>query len=195
MSITQAGYLGRTGPVFIDDSTQSGKKILLVGNVANGVVSYQVKQPAFASNLGSSFPYPASDFSLGPYSDNQTIVMSPAYKVPATGDAFDSYKGVESDWVAGTATANTTPSGGSTGGSPTTGGNTGGSTGGNTGGSTGGGVSTGGDGGVYKAPTVMEQISTFLSNYWWLVLLIVAALLWKPVIAPALGMGKKKRYR
>ncbi|GAB4043120.1 hypothetical protein [Spirosoma litoris] len=46
---------------------------------------------------------------------------------------------------------------------------------------------------TYQAATIGEQITTFLSNYWWVVVILALLLLWNPVIAPALGMGKKRK--
>lgn len=82
-----------------------------------------------------------------------------------------------------------------TGGTGTGGTGTGGT---GTGGTGTGSTGTGGTDGTvtYQAATIGEQISTFLSNYWWVVVILALLLLWNPIIAPALGMKKRKRsYR
>lgn len=188
MAQTQIGYLGNTGPVFEDDATGvAGKKYLLQGQTAsNGIVGLYIKQPAYATNLGLN----AANYTLGAYADNQRIADLPAFKQPVNGTSFN---GFNTD-VAAMVTATTIPgatSGGTTSGGSTSGGST-------SGGSTSGGSTSGGnnDVSVFSAPTIMEQISTFASNYWWLILIVGGFLLWKPLIAPALGIKTRKRsYR
>lgn len=195
MSLIQKGYLGRTGPVFVDDSSAGGGKyIILVGKVVDGVMKLQAVQPAFASNL-NGFPYTPSQCSLGAYSDLQIVGNAPSYTQPASGPAFDNYFNVDSTWVAATSsTGNTSTTSNTTTTDTSNSAQTGvtyvtNSTG--TTATTGTTTTT-----TFSAPTILEQITTFLSNYWWLVLIVVAALLWKPFLGPALGFGKKKRsYR
>ncbi|SFD67483.1 hypothetical protein [Spirosoma endophyticum] len=186
MAYTQVGYLGNTGPIFTDDSPGGGKKIMLVGRNYGGVMKLVAVQPAYVANLNGGFA--PADFVLGNYVDLQVVGDAPTYRQPSTGAAFVGYVAVGSDWVTATSTAGNEPGTGS--GGTTTGGST--STGGGSTSTGGGSVSTGGDT-TFSAPTIMEQVSTFLSNYWWLVLIIVGFLLWKPFIAPALGFSKKRR--
>ena len=193
---TLVGYLGSFGPIFTQDHTD-GKKIVLVGNLSNGQL--QAYSPAFVENLRKStagpqyvFPYAPDQCTLGPYSDTQIVGATPAYKEPPIGPKFDYYLNVASDWTDKPAPAY---SGGtvttSTGGGSGSGGST--SSGGGTVTTTTGGTTTTATDTTYQAPTITEQITTFLSNYWWLVLIIAIALLWKPVIGPALGLSKKRR--
>jgi hypothetical protein len=202
MAIVQLGFLGKQGPVFVDDAAVPGKFIIIIGEL--GTNKLVVKQPAYAGQLQTStsgprykFPKAESECTLGPYSDNQQIGNIPAYKQPASGTQFDYYENVQEDWVAVGAPTPTAGggSGAGSGGSGSGGSGSGGSGSGGSGSGSSGGVITTTDT-TYKAPTIGEQISTFLSNYWWLVLLIAVALLWKPLIAPALGLSKKRRsYR
>lgn len=177
MAIVQIGYLGGVGPVFVDDANASagGKKILLQGQtMPNGIAGLYAKQSAYAGNLGLT----ASDYVLGPYADNQRVSEIPAFKQPVAGSNFVGYDSSISTMVSATTIPGSTTTTGTT--TTTTTGTTGTTT-------------TGTTDTTFKAPTIMEQISTFLSNYWWLLLIALGLLLWKPVIAPALGMGKRKR--
>ena len=182
MAFTQIGYLGRTGPVFTDTASD-GKKLLLVGSVINGVMTAQYKQPAYAGNLGLV----ASEYTLGTHTDNESAGAVPAYKEPASTafDGFDTNVSAMTKSIAAGANGSITTSTTTT---TTTGG-------------TGTGTSGTGNTDVVpgnSAPSFMEQVQTFLTNYWWVVALVAVVLLWNPVIAPALGMGKKgkrKSYR
>ncbi|QHV97564.1 hypothetical protein [Spirosoma endbachense] len=212
MALQQVGYLGKAGPVFVDQ-TSDGKYVVIVGQVfADGTMMLKAKPAAYADNLRNStagpnyiFPYSSAQCSLGPYSENQTISVAPAYLQPATGPAFDYYLNKASDWVTATSTAGNSVSNETGGATTSTNTSSSGGTTTSTGSTSSGGgtVTTTSNGGTvtttdttYKAPTIGEQISTFLSNYWWLVLLVLVALLWKPLIAPALGLSKKRRsYR
>jgi hypothetical protein len=187
MSITQIGYTGSVGPAFVDNSTVTGKKIFLQGMTQpNGTVGIFAKEPEYAANLGLT----ASEFTLGPYTGNQRVGDIPAFVAPSN----TNFSGFNTD-LAGMAASTSVPGGGSTSGGSTTGGTS--TTGGSS--STGGGSTSGGTvtttDNTFKAPTVMEQFTTFFSNYWWLLLIVVGFLLWKPLIAPALGMGGSKRKR
>ena len=184
MALTQIGYLGNTGPIFTDDSPGGGKKIMLVGRVYGGVMKLVAVQPAYVANLNAG--YNPSDFVLGSYTDLQVVGDAPAYTQPSTGAAYVGYTVKGTDWVTATSTTGNetaTGSGNTTGGSTSTGG---GST------STGGGVTTTGGDTTFSAPTIMEQVTTFFSNYWWLVGIILLFLFWKQ-ISGALGFGKKRR--
>ncbi|ADB36750.1 hypothetical protein [Spirosoma linguale] len=175
MATPQIGYLGRTGPTFIDDSTVPGKKIVLQGQTINGITGLFAKKPEYAAALGLV----QSEYSLGPYSDNQRIGDIGPFKQPASGTAFD---GFDTN-VAAMVSASTIPGQGSTTTSTTS---TSSSNSTDTSSSTDLTI-------TQKAATVGEQIQTFLSNYWWVLLILGLLLLWNPIIAPALGMGKKKK--
>ena len=187
MAVTQIGYLGGVGPVFVDDSPGGGKKILLQGQGSPSAGLY-AKQSGYATNIGLN----ASDYVLGAYADNQRVSDIPAFVQPTGGPNFSGFDSNVSAMVSAT----TIPGGGSTT-TPTTGGGTTTTTGGGTTTTTGGGTVVTTTDTVYKAPTITEQVSTFASNYWWLILLILGFVLWKPFIAPALGMGgkRKRSYR
>lgn len=114
-------------------------------------------------------------------------------RFPAAASLGDGYKLVEgfnmqTGWAAGFPTNSKTV--GTTTGTTTTTTTTGSTTSGTTSGS-----STADTPVVQAAPTATEQISSYLSTYWWAVLLIAVALLWKPVIAPALGIKSSRRNR
>ena len=185
MAFTQIGYLGGAGggPVFEETGNASagGKKIIMVGQSSPSPGMY-AKQAAYAGQLN----LPAADYSLGPYVDNQRVGDIPAFKVPTGGVSFSGFDSNVAAMVSGTSIP---------GGSTTTGSTTTGSTTTSTGSTTTSGGTTTDTGTVtYKAATVGEQISTFLSNYWWVVVILALLLLWNPVIAPALGMKKRRRY-
>ncbi|MVM34868.1 hypothetical protein GO755_32870 [Spirosoma sp. HMF4905] len=177
MAITQIGYAGNIGPVFRDDSPGGGMYIILQGQTwSNGVSGLYAKQPGYATNLGLS----ASIYTLGSYADNQRVSDIPAFKQPVSGPSFSGYDSnvaamVTATTIPGSATITSTTT--STGTTTTSTGTT----------------SAGTTDTTFSAPTLMEQVTTFLTNYWWLVALILLALLWKPFIAPFLGMGKKRR--
>jgi hypothetical protein len=205
MALIQKGYLGTQGPVFIDDATAgTGKVIIMQGRMTNGVMKLFAVQPAYA-NILSGFPYSEADCTLGPYTDNQFVINSPPYKQPTNAATNNTYGNVADDWVTGdgagttnsnTATTTTTNSntGNTSSGSTTTSGTTNTTTNTSTGNTnTGTTTTTSTTPVVVSAPTMNEQISAFFGTYWWAVLLIVVALLWKPVIAPALGIRPKRR--
>lgn len=182
MAIVQIGYLGGVGPLFVDDANASagGKKILLQGQTSsNGASGLYAKQPAYAANINLT----PSEYSLGPYADNQRVSDIPAFKQPVNGGNFSGYDTNVSAMVNGTTVPGSTTT-------TTTGGTTTTTTGGTT--TTTGGTVTTTDT-SHAAPTLLEQITTFVTNYWWLIALILFALLWKPFIAPFFGMGKKRR--
>jgi hypothetical protein len=201
MALIQKGYLGTQGPVFIDDATAgTGKVIIMQGRMTNGVMKLFAVQPAYA-NILSGFPYSEADCTLGPYTDNQFVINSPTYKQPPNASTNNTYGNVADDWVTGdgagtTNTATSTTTTGSTNTGTTTTGTTNTntttttSTGNTSSGTT---TTTSTTPVVVSAPTTSEQISAFFGTYWWAVLLIVVALLWKPVIAPALGIRPKRR--
>jgi hypothetical protein len=199
MALIQKGYLGTQGPVFIDDATAgTGKVIIMQGRMTNGVMKLFAVQPAYA-NILSGFPYSESDCTLGPYTDNQFVINSPTYKQPTNASTNNTYGNVADDWVTGdgagtTNTATSTTTTGSTNTGTTTAGTTNTNTTTTTGNTnTGTTTTTSTTPVVVSAPTMNEQISAFFGTYWWAVLLIVVALLWKPVIAPALGIRPKRR--
>lgn len=193
MAIAQIGFLGRTGPIFRDDAPGGGKYILLLGRIATGKIV--AKQPAWAGNLNvNGTPLNPADYVTGGYADEQVLGNLPAYTQPAITE-YDGYTPISNTWTAGTGTGGNT--GTYQGATPTTTTTT----------TTGGGMATTGGGGmaatggvdstVYKTPTLGEQVQTFLSSYWWVLVIAAIVLLWQPVIAPALGLGKKsgKKYR
>ena len=192
MATTQLGFLGRTGPTFIDDSTVAGKKIVLQGRLYGGVMKIAATSPAYAQALGLSDAPGA--YTLGPYTDNQVIGDAPAYTQPATGVAYDAFLIKDSSWVSPSGNAGLQSAGSS---APATGGGSPAPSGGGTPAPTGGGTPApaGNDNSTvtYQAATIGEQISTFLSSYWYVVVILALLLLWNPVIAPALGMKPKRK--
>jgi hypothetical protein len=213
MALNQIGFQGRIGPVFVDDTTVPGKKLVLLGMMmSDNTMKLIAKVGAYWDTMRSwkpstdpdYFTVPAADISMGTYQDNQLYGVCPAYKVPNTGTAYDGFKALSNAanaWVNAvnyadlqlisngqlvkTYTANDLipGSGGSTTNVTTTTNNTGTIT------------TTSATTPISQAPTVGEQLQTFFTNYWWAVLLLLGFLLWKPVIAPALGMGSKTKRK
>jgi hypothetical protein len=194
MALIQKGYLGGQGPVFIDDTVAgSGKVAILQGRMTDGVMKLFAVQAAYATQL-SGFPYTADQCSLGPYTDNQFVVNAPAYTQPPNAATNTTYSNVGTDWVSGNGAGTTNTTTTSTGTTASTGTTT--STGTTNTGTTSTGTSTGtGSGNTISTVTTQatDSVSDFLTKYWWAIALVAIVLLWKPVIAPALGLDKRRR--
>lgn len=197
MAIKQVGYLGRTGPVFIDDTIIAGKYLLLLGRSINGTVQMVAKLPRWADNLAGFYSATGlviQDLSLGNFGDETIVGPSPAFKQPAD-IAFDGFDtNVDAMYNVGTLPPNVVinppVSNNNTGQTATTGSNTGGTA---TTGQTA--INTGTTTVINSAPNaVMESITAFLKSYWWAVVLVLLVVLWVPIVRPAL-LGKPKPIR
>jgi hypothetical protein len=118
MNLTQVGYLGNAGPVFVDLTSVPGKAIIFLGTISAEGVTLTAKDPQYAQNLQAlgPFSYSPAQCTLGSYTNNQSVFMSNiSYKIPATGGStFTNYKAVESTWFSYTVNNGQTASSGTT---------------------------------------------------------------------------------
>ena len=186
-----------------------GKKYIFGSDTANVIVQ---KPRTWMTNLNWSAgvvamyedtPSDAGIRSAMGLGGNYETSRDSRFPLANLGDGFKTVEGWDgtTGWAEGfpknptTSTAGT--GGGSTGGGSTTTGGGSTTTGGGSTTTTGGGSTSTGGGNVpvVAAPTTGDTITEYVKKYWWVGLLLLGAVLWKPVIAPALGLGSKTRRR
>ncbi len=184
IKISQIGQQTATLPFY--DVAVNGKRYM-IGCDGGNVMTFKsrgfMKNLDFADELANKFVDVADadiKAALGLGVNLETTLDSRFPPKLALGDGFVFVTGFDrtTDWAAGNPTAaNTKTSTAGVAGSGGSGGSAGGS----------------GNQTVFTAPDTTTTVEAFLSKYWWAVLLVVVALLWKPIIAPALGIAPKRR--
>ncbi|GAB3999528.1 hypothetical protein GCM10028807_50010 [Spirosoma daeguense] len=169
------------------------------GNLAVAKPASWLGNMGFAATLVAKFSDHDADLkaalNLGAYNETQRDNRFPVADLGA-GHVYVAQFDTSTDWKEGGPKDTKTITGGTAGTTTTTTGTTTTTTGGTTT-TTGGGTTTTGGGTttLFSAGDTGTTIESFLSKYWWAVLLIVVALLWKPIIAPALGIRTSRRRR
>lgn len=208
VKISQMGQQTASLPFYEAVLTTTGRKYV-IGCDGGGVMLVKTRQwllnMGYAQALANQFEDGAdADIKAAlKLSAGNTTNLDSRFPVASLGDGFQMVTGYDrttgwaSDYPKDTITTTWGASGSSGSGSGSSGsgsGSSGSGSGSSGSGSSGSGGSTDTGGTVtYQAATIGEQITTFLSNYWWVVVILALLLLWNPIIAPALGMGKKRK--